>query len=136
MSKILLYVAKLFKFITNFYTRWQFFSGSQLNNFCHRYEENFPLQRSFTGCGIITLFFMRAVMLNSTLKKWARIDEEHMFDLKFQLLIEFLQDKLQEIPLCFFWKTITAQKKINVLRYTSFFFSSAVKQLRIFNSNI
>jgi hypothetical protein len=50
-------------------------------------------------------------MLNSKLKKWARIDEEHMFDLKFQLLIEFLQDKLQEIPLCFFLKNQNSAKK-------------------------
>ncbi len=45
------------------------------------------------------------------LKKWSRIDEEHMFDLKFQLLIEFLQDKLQEIPLCFFLKNQNSAKK-------------------------
>lgn len=66
------------------------------------YEEEFPLQLSFTGCGIITLFFMRAIMLNVRLKKCARINENNVSDLKFQLLLEFLQDRLHEIPSCFF----------------------------------
>ena len=67
-------------------------------HFDHLYEERFPTQATYQGCGIVSLFFARAIMLNIRLKYTAHISKTCLDDLKFQLMLEFLQEQLNPIP--------------------------------------
>jgi hypothetical protein len=68
------------------------------SRFNHLYEEHFPTQSTYQGCGIISLFFARAIMLNKKLKSTTYINKTYLDDLKFQMMLEFLLEQLNPIP--------------------------------------
>ncbi len=53
----------------------------------------FPSQTTFTGCGVIILFYMQAIMTNLKLND-EKITDAHLADLKFWLALQFLHNKL------------------------------------------